>query len=105
MRPALIVADQVVVENGLHLVDGFEPGAATLDPEVLVEQGAVQPLDDAVGLRPLHPCGAVVDVLELQEQLVGMLVGPAAELPAVVGQHGLDFGVVRLEGRQHVVVH
>ena len=96
MRPPLIVADQVVVENGLHLVDGLEPSAAALDPEVLVEQRAVQPLDDAVGLRPLHPGGAMVDVLELQEQLVGVLVGAAAELPVVVGQHRLDLGVVRL---------
>src|SRR5262249_3630177 len=74
----LIVAQKMGVENRLHLLDGFEPGAASLDPEVLVEQRAVQPLDDTVRLRALDPGGAVLDVLELQKQLVRMLVGPAA---------------------------
>lgn len=46
--PALIVACEEVVENGLHLLDGFEPGPASFDAEVLVEQGAVEALDDAV---------------------------------------------------------
>ena len=79
-----VVGDEVGVEHGLHLLDGLEPGAATFDAEVLVEQGAVQALDDAVGLRPLDPGLAVLDALELEEQLVGMAVGPAAELAAVV---------------------
>lgn len=74
---SLIVTDEEVVENGLHFLDGFEPGAATLDAEVLVEQGAVEALDDAVGLRTLHPGRAVLDLLQLQEEFVGVLVGPA----------------------------
>lgn len=63
MWPAVIVAVEVRVENGLHLVDGLEPDAAALDAEVLVEQRAMQPLDNAVGLRPLDPGGAVLDRL------------------------------------------
>lgn len=35
---ALIVAREIVVENGLHLVDGLEPGASCLDTEVVVEE-------------------------------------------------------------------
>ena len=105
MRPAVIVADEIVVENGLHLLDGLEPGAASFDAEVLVEQGAVQAFDDAVRLRSPDPGGAVLDLFQLQEQLVGMPVGPAAELAAVVGQHGLDPGLVLLEGRDDIVVH
>ncbi len=46
--PSLIVSDEEVVENGLHLVDRLEPCAPSLDAEVLVEQGAVEALDDAV---------------------------------------------------------
>jgi len=53
VRSLGIVVDEIGVENGLHLGDGFEPGAAALDAEVLVEQRAVQTLDDAVGLRPV----------------------------------------------------
>ena len=61
-------------------------------------------LDDAVGLRALDAGGAVLD-LELQEQLVGMLVGLAAELATVVGQHGVDVPRIRLVGRVDVAVH
>jgi hypothetical protein len=66
--PAAIVAVQVGVENGLHLLDGFEPGSAALDAEVLVQQRAVQAQGDTVGLRPARLGGAVIDLLELQEE-------------------------------------
>jgi hypothetical protein len=46
MRPFSIVLDNILVEQGLHLVDGLEPGLAALDPKVLVELGSVR--DDAV---------------------------------------------------------
>jgi hypothetical protein len=62
VRPAMIVAVEAEVENRLHLLDGLEPGAPALDPEVLVEQGAMQALDDAVAVRPVNPCGLVGDV-------------------------------------------
>jgi hypothetical protein len=64
----------------------------------------VQALDKAVGLRAFDPGGAVLDVLELEEQLVGMLVRPAAELAAVVAEDRGDPGLVLFEGRQHVGV-
>ena len=66
---------------------------------MLVEQRSVAALDDAVGLRAVDPRGAVFDPLQLQEQLVGVLVGPAAELAAIVGEYSFDLGVVLLEGR------
>ena len=59
--------------------------APALDAGVLVEERTVEALDDAVGLRPLHTGRAVLDVLKLQEQLVGMLVRPSAELASVAG--------------------
>jgi len=43
----------VEVENRPHLLDGLAPAAPALDANVLVEQRAVQPLDDAIRLRPL----------------------------------------------------
>jgi hypothetical protein len=51
MRPSHIVALQVIVQHGLHLLDGLEPGAPPLNPEMLVEQGAVEAFKDAVGSR------------------------------------------------------
>ena len=63
MRSSLIVALDVGVENRLHLLDRLEPGAPALDSEVLVEQRAMQALDDAVRLWSLDPGGAVLDLL------------------------------------------
>src|SRR5512139_2149530 len=79
MGPLGVVGDEVGIEGGLHLLDGLEPGAPSFDAEVFVEQGAMEALDDAVGLWPLHAGLAMRDALELEEQLVGMAVGPAAE--------------------------
>lgn len=45
------------------------------------------------------------DALELEEQLVRMLIFPAAELAAVVGEHRVDGHSFGLEGGQDVVVH
>jgi hypothetical protein len=88
----------------MHLLGGLELCAASFDAEVLVEEGAMEVLDDAVRLRALDAGLAVLDALKLQEQLVGMTIGPAAELAAVVGEHGLDLDAVRLEGGQQVGV-
>ena len=99
-----IVLDEVVIEDGLHLVEGLEPGAAALDAEMLVEKRAVPALDNAAGLWPVDPGSLALDLFELQEQLVGMAVLAAAKLAAVVGQHGVDLGSVRLKGRQHIIV-
>jgi hypothetical protein len=82
VRTAVIIPFEVGVENTLHLVDRVEPGTPALDAEVLVEQRAVQALDDAIGLRAFNPGGAVLDAFELQEQLVGMPIGPTSESTA-----------------------
>jgi hypothetical protein len=105
MGPLAIVCNHVFVEHGLHLVDGLKPCAAALDTEMLVQQRAMQALDDAVGLGPFDPGSPVGDAFQLQEQLVGMLVWAAAEFAPVVGQHRLDHRIVLLEGGEHVIVH
>lgn len=64
----------------------------------------MQSLHEAVGLGTLHLGGAVLDPFQLQEELVGMPIRPAAEFAAVVGEDGLDGGAVLVEGRQDVVV-
>ena len=78
-----VVAGEVVVENHLHFFDGLEPGAPAFDPELLVEQGAMDALGDIVGLRPLGPRSPVLDLFELQEKLVRVLVGAAAVFAAI----------------------
>ena len=88
----------------MQLLDRLVPLRASDDPEVLIEQGAVEALDEAIGLRPAHLRGPVLDALELQEELLGMPVGPAAELASVVAEDGPDRNPVLLEEGQHVVV-
>ena len=104
MRSLCIIEHQIGVERDLHFLDGLEPGLAAFNPEVLVEQRAVQALDDAVGLRTPDAGSLVLDAFELQEQLIGMLVLAAAEFAAIIAQHGLDSGGLCLEAWQHVVV-
>ena len=53
-----VVGDEVIVQHLLHLVNGLEPGAPAFDTEVFVEEGAVEALDNAVGLWTLDPGGA-----------------------------------------------
>jgi hypothetical protein len=47
----------------------------------------VQPLDNPIGLRALDPGGSALDLLDLQEQLVGVLVGAAAGFTSIVREH------------------
>ncbi len=47
-----IVSLEVIVEHGLHLLDGLEPGAPSLEPEMLVELGGIEAFKDA-GLATL----------------------------------------------------
>ena len=75
------------IERLLPFVHCFERCRAPFDTEVLVEQRGV------------------LDVLQLQEQFIRVLVWPTAELLAIVGQHHLDLGLVRLECGKHVIVH
>jgi hypothetical protein len=84
MRSLGIVFDKVLIENGLHLLDGLKAGAAALDAEMLVEQRAMPALDDAVGLGPVDPGSLVLDVFELQEQLVGVAVRLLSESTASI---------------------
>ena len=41
MRSFGIVLDKVLIEGGLHFLEGLEPGATAFDAEMLVEEGAV----------------------------------------------------------------
>lgn len=104
MGPLGVVADQVFLEVDLHLSDRLVELLPSLDPEVFVQQCTVQPLDEAVALRPADLRGPMFDLLDLQEQLVRMLIRATAELAAVVREDRVDPGAVLLEERQHVVV-
>lgn len=71
---------------------------------MLIQQCAVQPLDEPIALWPPNLGSAVLNLLELKEQFIRMLVLTSAEFPAIVAEHRADLGVVSLEEGQHVVV-
>lgn len=75
-----VVGLEVEIEVSLHLVEGLVPGGSALHPEVFVEERPVEALDEAVGLGPADAGGAVLDAFELEEELVGVPVGAAAEI-------------------------
>ena len=61
MRALLVVFDQISIQIFLHLVNGFIPRFSSDDAEVFIEDGSVQPLDEAVGLGTVDlvcGCGA-----------------------------------------------
>ena len=84
MRSFLVVFLDPNIEVILHLNDVLVEFGSTLDAQVLVEQRAMEAFKEAIALRPANLGGSVFNFLELQEELVGMPIGPAAELAPVV---------------------
>lgn len=84
MGSLTVVVVQIGFQIRLHLLQELIPGLATLDAEVLIQQGAVQAFDIAIALGPTNFSGAMLDPLELQKQFVRVFVGTATEFPTVV---------------------
>jgi len=42
-----VVVLELVIEHGLHFLNGFKPGAPSLEPEMLVELGGIEAFKDA----------------------------------------------------------
>lgn len=84
MRSVLIVFIHVEIEVILHFDDVFIELGATLDSEVFVEKGSMEPFEEAVALRAANLGGAVFDPFELEEEFVRVSVGSATKLPSVV---------------------
>ena len=83
-----VVLLEVGVEVTRDLGGTQVPLGAPLHPEALVAERAVHALDEAVAARRANACGSLLDALHGQEQLVGVSVGTATELAAVVREHG-----------------
>ena len=93
MRALRIVLDEVLIKRRLHFLERLEQGLAALDPEVLVQQRAMQHTDDADGLGTFDQRPLMLDAFELQDQFLAMMI-----LAAVVRQHRVDRSTLRLEG-------
>ena len=85
MGSLLVVVDEPQVEIGLQLLDRLVDLLAEGDPVEFVEDGAMEALANAIGLRAFGLGAAVVDVLDRQIELVLVALG-AAKLGAAIGQ-------------------
>lgn len=82
MWPLGVVVDEPGVEISLECFDAVVEGVAHGHAEELVEDGAVETLDKAVGAGCPHLGTAVLDAGEMEIKFVGMSLG-AAELGAI----------------------
>ena len=99
----MVVFDQPGVEIGLQLVDRVIDLFAERDPVKLIQDGAMEALADAIGLRALSLCAAVIDVLNGEIELVFMALG-AAKFSAAIGQHSRQADGVLVIKRHHPVI-
>jgi len=71
---------------------------------VLIEEGFVESFHEAVALWPTDFGGSMFNAFELEENLVGVPVGPTAVLPAVVTEHSFDLDPGLLAEGQDVLI-
>ncbi len=96
-----VVVLQVAIQVYLLLFHRLIPGRPPLDTEMFIQQGKMLPFDKAVALWPAYIGGPVLNSLQLQEQLVGMIVRAPTELASIVRQDGIDPWLVGFEERQY----
>lgn len=99
----MFVLDKPGVEVDLQGLHRFVEGGTEGLSKELVQNRPVESLQEAIGSRAAHFRPAVLDVVEGQIQLVGMVLS-AAELSPVVRQEGGKRDLSLTIERQHVVV-
>lgn len=86
VRPLTVVAVHPGVQILLQLFDAQVDFLCESNRVKLVFASAMKPLADSVGLRILRLRLRMVDVVESQEELVVVAIGPSAVLGTPVGQ-------------------
>ena len=72
MRPFGVVVDEPGIEIGLECLDAVIEVVPHGQAEDLVEHGAVEAFDEAVGAGCPHLGAAVLDAVEIEIEFVGM---------------------------------
>jgi len=85
MRALFIVKLKPVIEVRLQRFQAGIHLFPHLDPEKFIQHRPVESLDKSVGLWMPYTGAAMLDVVQFQIQLIGVLLVPA-ELSAVIGQ-------------------
>ena len=99
----LIVFGDPSIEIGLQLVDRSVDPLAERHPVELVEDGAMEALADAIGLRALGLGAGVVDILDREIELV-FVAFAAAKFGSAIGQHPAEPDTVLVVERHHPVI-
>src|SRR6516165_9002631 len=103
VRAPLVVVDEPGVEVALQLVDRAVDLLAEGNPVELVEDGAMEALANAIGLRALGLGAGMVDVLNGEIELVFVALR-AAKLGAAIGQHARQADAVLVIKRHHPII-
>jgi hypothetical protein len=96
MGTTKVVELQVAMQGDLHLVGSGEEAPVELDSPGLLQDGAVQSLDEAVGPGMARLGSGVVDT-----PFAAGLVEPTAELVVLIGQDPMDPPARAAEGWYH----
>jgi hypothetical protein len=104
MWSLLIVALDPFIQICLQFVEVSIDLLAKRDSVELIEQGLVETLYEAKGLRALGLRATVIDVLHGQVQLILVPLGIAAVLCAPVSEHTQERNLVLVKERHHSVV-
>lgn len=79
MGSLMVVVMQISFQIFLHFINRLIPLGSSLDAEMLVQQGSVQSLDNAVALGGEAPWWYGVCAFKLQEEFIGMLIRSISE--------------------------
>ena len=104
MRAFIVILVQPVVQVGLQRLHGFIEFFSKACSEKFIEQGAVKPLDKAVGPGIAHLGVAMFDIVKIKKDLIHVDHGPAFVLSAIVGQDGFNGQFVFLVKWQNPVI-
>lgn len=104
MRPLVIVIIEPLVQVFLKLLNrGIKlfPESFT---EELIEHGSIEAFHEAVGPGPCHFGSAMLNIVQLQEYLIGMNHRSPAVRTTIIREDVFHFEVLRFVEGQHPVI-
>jgi len=104
VRPFLVIALDPIIEIALQVADRAIDLLAERHAIELVEDGLMEPLGDAIGLRALGLGARMVDVLDRQIELIFVVLRVAAIFRAAIGQHAAELHLVGVVERHDPIV-
>jgi len=102
MGSLIVVVHQPGIQIGLQGFHGLIQLSAESQAEKFIHYRPLEAFYETVGLRATHWSMAMLDVIQLQVELIGMTVS-TAEFTAIVGQYRLDTQPVLPIKRQDII--